>query len=202
MGIVRQAEHIDRSTERGSSPHGGAVSRIAAAVRVERERKGLSLSELARRASMAKSSLSQLEAGQGNPGVETVWALATALGVPFAALIDPPQAESALIRADEGDPTRSDTAEYTALVLSHSPPGVRRDLYRIEAEPTGPKRSDGHAAGTIEHVVLVRGRARVGTADDTVELLPGDYLRYAGDVEHVFEALEPGTMALMASEQR
>ena len=53
----------------------------------------MSLSELARRADVAKSTLSQLESGRGNPGVETVWALATALGVPFSALIDPPEPE-------------------------------------------------------------------------------------------------------------
>ena len=48
------------------------MARLAAAVRTERERAGLSLSELARRADVAKSSLSTLESGQGNPGVETV----------------------------------------------------------------------------------------------------------------------------------
>ena len=197
MSSVRQTEHFDRNSERGQ-----AVARLASAVRTERERSGLSLSELARRAGLAKSSLSQLEAAQGNPGVETVWALATALGVPFSALIDPPQPERALIRAGEGEATLSDSAEYAALVLSHSPPHVRRDLYRIDAEPGAVKVSDPHAAGTVEHVVIVRGRARAGVTDDPVELGPGDYLRYPGDVEHVFEALEAGTSAVMVSEQR
>ncbi|WP_238335669.1 helix-turn-helix domain-containing protein [Serinicoccus kebangsaanensis] len=178
------------------------MSRLAAAVRGERERAGLSLSELARQAGMAKSSLSQLEAGHGNPGVETVWSLATALGVPFSALIDPPQPERALIRAGEGDPTRSDLADYTALVLSHSPPHVRRDLYRIEAEPGAVKVSEPHAAGTVEHVVVISGRARAGDQADPVELGPGDYLRYPGDQQHVFEALEPGTSAVLVSQQR
>lgn len=197
MSSVRQTEHFDRENKR-SEP----VSRIAAAVRTERERQGLSLSELARRAGLAKSSLSQLESGQGNPGVETVWALATALGVPFAQLIDPPQPEHALIRAAEGEPTRSDTAEYAALVLSHSPPQVRRDLYRITAEPGSAKISAPHSPGTVEHVVVVTGRARTGPHDDLVELGPGDYLRYPADVEHVFEALEPSTSAVLVSQQR
>lgn len=197
MDGVRQTEHFDRESKRGE-----AVTRLAAAVRAERERAGLSLSELARRAGLAKSSLSQLEAGQGNPGVETVWAIATALGVPFAGLIDPPQPERHLIRAGEGEPTLSDTAEYAALVLSHSPPHVRRDLYRITAEPGSVKVSAPHAAGTVEHVVVVSGRARTGAEDELAELGPGDYLRYPGDVPHVFEALEPGTSAVLVSEQR
>ena len=178
------------------------MARLAAAVRTERERAGLSLSELARRADVAKSSLSTLESGQGNPGVETVWARATALGVPFAALIDPPEPERQLVRAGDGEVTWSESAEYAALVLSHSPPQVRRDIYRIDAEPGRVKRSAAHAAGTVEHVVLVSGRARVGEVDALVELGPGDYYRYPGDVPHDFEALQPGTSAVMISQQR
>ena len=32
---------------------------------------------------------------------------------------------------------------------------------------------------------------------DAVELGPGDYLRYPGDVPHVFDALEPGTLGVI-----
>src|SRR5260370_34169694 len=66
------------------------VALIAASLRRERARAGLSLTELARRAGIAKSTLSQLEAGTGNPSVETLWGLAVALGVPFSRLVDPP----------------------------------------------------------------------------------------------------------------
>lgn len=197
---VRQTEHFGRESKRGGP--GEAVARLAASVRAERERAGLSLSELARRAGLAKSSLSQLEAGQGNPGVETVWALATALGVTFSALIDPPQTERELIRAGEGEATFSDAAEYAAVVLAHSPPQARRDLYRIDVEPGAVKESEPHAAGTVEHVVIITGRARAGSTDDAVELGPGDYLRYPGDVPHVFEALAEGTTAVLVSELR
>jgi transcriptional regulator with XRE-family HTH domain len=75
---------------------------VAAAIRRERERAGLSLSELAKRAGLAKSTLSQLEAGLGNPSVETLWALAAVLAVPVSRLIDPPRSPVRLIRAGDG----------------------------------------------------------------------------------------------------
>ena len=50
---------------------------IAKGLTRERQRAGLSL-EVARRAGVAKSTLSQLEAGQGNPSIETLWALCVA----------------------------------------------------------------------------------------------------------------------------
>ena len=53
---------------------------LAQAIRRERLQSGMSVSDLARRAGVAKSTLSQLESGLGNPSIETLWALATALG--------------------------------------------------------------------------------------------------------------------------
>jgi hypothetical protein len=42
----------------------------------------------------------------------------------------------------------------------------------------------------------------VGPSDAAVVLEPGDYVSYAGDAAHVFEALLPGTSAVMVSELR
>lgn len=47
------------------------ISVIARSLVRERQRTGLSLAEIARRAGIAKSTLSQLEAGNGNPSLET-----------------------------------------------------------------------------------------------------------------------------------
>ena len=53
----------------------------------------------------------------------------------------------------------------------------------------------------VEHLILSTGRALAGPADDPVELAPGDCLSYPGDEPHVFDALEPGTSAVLVSEQ-
>jgi transcriptional regulator with XRE-family HTH domain len=167
---------------------------IAASLRRERRRTGLSLTEVARRAGIAKSTLSQLESGTGNPSVETLWAICVALDVPFSRLLDPPRPYTQVIRAHEG-PTI-----YLATLLAACPPGARRDIYRIQADPGHPRVSDPHNTGVVEHVVIGAGRALVGVTGEPVELAPGDYIRYPGDVAHVFEALEPGTLALLLSE--
>jgi quercetin dioxygenase-like cupin family protein len=94
----------------------------------------------------------------------------------------------------------SERANYVATLLASCPPNARRDLYLITAEPGSPRESDPHMPGVVEHVVLATGRALVGLAGDPIELAPGDYCAYPGDVEHVFQALEPGTAAVMISE--
>ncbi len=104
---------------------------IAAALRRERTRSGLTLSELAKRAGIAKSTLSQLEAASGNPSMETIWALAVALGVPFGALVEPPASTVRVIRADEGPTVHSEQSSFTAALLSAGPPGALRAIYPV-----------------------------------------------------------------------
>jgi transcriptional regulator with XRE-family HTH domain len=173
---------------------------IAAALRRERGRAGLSLTEVARRAGIAKSTLSQLESGTGNPSLETLWALCVALDTPFARLLDPPRPHVQIIRAGEGPVVASAQANYFTTLLAASPANARRDVYRISAEPGEPRKSAPHMPGVVEHVVLGIGRARVGLATEPVELHPGDYIAYPADVPHVFDALEPGTWAVLVSE--
>lgn len=173
---------------------------IAFALRRERERAGLSLSELAKRAGIAKSTLSQLESGSGNPSVETLWALGVALDVPFSRLVEPVRPTVQVIRAGEGPTVFSERASYVSTILSACPPGARRDIYLVAAEPGSVRASEPHMPGVVEHVVLCAGRARIGLTDDPVEVGPGDYVAYPGDLPHVFEALEPGTFSVLVSE--
>ncbi|WP_328873114.1 XRE family transcriptional regulator [Streptomyces sp. NBC_00287] len=166
---------------------------IAASLRRERTRAGLSLSELAKRAGIAKSTLSQLEAASGNPSVETLWALGVALGVPFSALVEPPVPSVQVIRAGQGPTVASEKTEYAATLLSASPPGAQRDIYHLRAEPGPPRESEPHIPGSVEHLIVSTGRVKAGPAGEEVELDPGDYMSYRGDVPHSYEALAPGT---------
>jgi transcriptional regulator with XRE-family HTH domain len=183
-----------------TTPRGAPLETIAQSLRRERERVGLSLSEVAKRAGIAKSTLSQLESASGNPSVETLWALSVALDVPFSRLVEPARPRVQVIRAGEGPAVFSERADYVATLLASCPPNARRDIYLITAEPGSARESDPHMPGVVEHVVLCAGRGRIGLVEDPVEMAPGDYVAYPGDAEHVFEALEPGTVAVMVSE--
>jgi transcriptional regulator with XRE-family HTH domain len=178
------------------------LAAIAAALRRERERTGLTLSEVARRAGIAKSTLSQLEAGTGNPSIETLWALAVALGVPFSQLVDPPTPQVRVIRAGEGPTIHAERADYAATLLSAGGPQTRRDLYVMALEPGSARRAEAHLPGSMEHVVVAAGRMHAGPADAMIELVAGDYASFRGDIPHTYQAIEPGTWAVLMMEHR
>src|SRR6185436_17427163 len=119
-GYVRQAEQLDHWSEHDSgatvTSSEAPLATIASALRRERERVGLSLTELAKRAGIAKSTLSQLESGTGNPSVETLWALGVALGVPFSQLVEPPAPQVRVVRAGEGARIPSEQGDYAGIL--------------------------------------------------------------------------------------
>jgi transcriptional regulator with XRE-family HTH domain len=185
--------------QRTESP-AGIIAVVSMSLRRERARAGLSLTEVARRAGLAKSTLSQLESGQGNPSLETLWALSNALGIPVSRLIDTPRNDIQVIRAGEGVVMRAENDPYEAAMLASCPPGARRDIYRVSARPGAGHLAQPHTPGTVEHLILGAGRVLAGPVGEAVELGPGDYLRYPGDLPHVFTALEPGTFGVIITE--
>lgn len=173
------------------------VSSVAANVRTLRERAGLNLSELAQAAGVAKSTVSQLESGRANPNIETLWAVARALGVPFGRLIETPAPDVRVIRAGDGVPIQAVSSPYQARMLLSQARRGTFEAYMLEFEP-GPGRTDrGHIAGTVEHVLVLQGRLRAGPAGAGVDLGPGDLATFPGDAPHEYEALEPGTRAVL-----
>jgi len=198
--FVKANERTDGANDMADAPPPPSrlpLDWIAAALRRERTRAGLSLSELAKRAGIAKSTLSQLEAVSGNPSMETIWALAVALGVPFSTLVEPPAPAVQVIRAGAGPTVHSEQSSYTATLLSAGPPGVRRDIYYVWLEPGTVRDSQPHIPGTMEHIVVGAGRVKAGPLGEQTELGPGDYMAYRGDVPHAYEALAPGTMFVL-----
>ncbi len=111
------------------------ISVIAKSLVRERARTGLSLAEVARRAGIAKSTLSQLESGNGNPSLETLWSLCVALDIPFARLLEPQVNKTQVIRRGEGTKVVAEQANYQAILLAACPPGARRDIYLLLTQP-------------------------------------------------------------------
>ncbi|QDG78759.1 helix-turn-helix domain-containing protein [Labrenzia sp. PHM005] len=176
------------------------IDLIARSIQRERAKAHMSLSALAKEAGLAKSTLSQLEAGQGNPSVETLWAIANALNVPFSFLFETASPDKTLIRSGEGEPVSSESASFCATLLSNCPPGRRRDLYRTNLSGGSIRKAEAHPAGTVEHVFVAQGQVRVGPLNELETLDAGDYYRFPGDVAHSYEALTDKATVLLVME--
>lgn len=174
--------------------------RVATTIRDLRTRAGRSLADVAGAAGIGKSTLHAIEAGDANPGIETLWALARALGVPFGQLLEPPSPVVRVVRAGEGPRVASEVGAFQARLLASSGHAARVELYSLELAPGPVRDAEAHVEGTVEHVLVTQGRLRVGPLDATQELGPGDLVTFPGDVAHRYEALASGTGAILLLE--
>jgi transcriptional regulator with XRE-family HTH domain len=178
----------------------GFVRAVAANVRALRLQAGLTLADLAGSAGLGKSTLAQLESGKANPSVETLWAIAAALKVPFARIVEEERPSLRVARARDIPAMRSDESPgWAGRLLAASHRRGTFDLYSLDIEAGSVRHADAHHAGVVEHLVVVNGRLLVGPDSGTVELGPGDLVTFAADVPHVYEALETVHAVLLMS---
>jgi len=175
------------------------VNAVGANLRRLRAERGVSTVALARDSGVARATLAQLEAGRGNPTLETLYALANTLGVGLGEVIAPPAVEAVeVVRADEG--ARVAGAAVRARLVARSPVRASIEVYDLALRAGRRQRSEPHPAGVVEHLLVHAGRVRVGPESAPVELGAGDYARYAADVAHVYEALGPGVAGTLLME--
>lgn len=84
------------------------VRSVAGNVHALRAAAGLTLAELAAATGIGKSTLAQLESRRANPSVETLWAIAAALEVPFARRVDEHRPALHVVRAADVAVVRSE----------------------------------------------------------------------------------------------
>jgi transcriptional regulator with XRE-family HTH domain len=174
------------------------VRTVAANVRMLRMQADLTLADLASAAGLGKSTLAQLESGKGNPSVETLWAIAAALQVPFARIVDEVRPSLRVVRAADVPPMHSaETPGWAGRLLTASHARGTFDLYSLDLEEGAVRHADPHHAGVVEHLVVVTGRLRAGPQTGPVLLEAGDLLTFGSDVPHVYEALETSHCVLL-----
>ena len=166
------------------------VKTIAANVRRLRAARGLSAAALARESGVARATLAELEAGRGNPTVETLYGLAKVLGITFADLLVEAGAPPVhVVRAGEG-PQVPGAVVQARLLRQASVERARVEMYDMQVVPGEPRHADAHQAGVTEQLLIHAGRLRVGPESGPVEVGPGDFVAFEAAVPHVYEALD------------
>jgi transcriptional regulator with XRE-family HTH domain len=175
-----------------------SVKTIAANVRRLRAARGLSAAGLARASGVARATLAELEAGRGNPTVETLYGFASVLGVTLADLLVESEAPAVhVVRVGEG-PRVSGAVLQARLLRQAAIERARVEMYELHVLPGRPRHADPHQAGVTEQLLVHEGRLRCGPQHGPVELEPGDFAAFDASVAHVYEALgEPVTATLV-----
>lgn len=159
---------------------------VADALRELRRKSGWSLDHAAQRTGVSKAMLGQIERGESSPTVATLWRIATGLGVPMTALLEPEWAagETTMFR------------DAAALRVQPSAEGMRRalifpyearfgfELYELILAPGYESISDPHEPGVVEHVTVLDGAMELLIDGAWMPLAQGQSLRFPADRRH------------------
>lgn len=153
-------------------------------IKTLRLERGLSLSKLASDAKLAKSSLSLLEQGKGNPTIETIWRLAIQMNVPFGNLIEPLN-ESL------------DDQDVQVKLIDQGKERPKVDAYWVSCLPNVTRMAEPHSLGTKESITMISGQLEVGQLDQTVHLNAGDQYDFDADQAHMYRSGSAGASYLV-----
>lgn len=171
---------------------------VAMNVRRFRLERALSLGELARRSGISKQTLSKIEQGEGNPTIETLAALSTALDLNTRRLLTHWGTAVFVQRQSEGEWHDGNGSAQRMLDEIYGSGYVRTLLLRFERS-SEPNAVDAHQPGTLHHLYVITGKIRTGPVAEPVELSAGDFVRFPGDVPHAHTCLSDRAVAHMVT---
>ncbi len=159
--------------------HGGmTLLKMGSRLRQLRLERGISLSELARRAGVGKGSLSEIESGARNPTVETLYAICRPLEVPLTALLG----------EDPGSGSNSEGGMRTILLSVRHLEARTAEVFRIEFPAHAEHTSPGHGPEVTEHVTVIEGALRVGPVGAETLVEAGESFAWSSSGQHRYSA--------------
>lgn len=164
------------------------IAAVGASLRVERQRQGLSLQALSQRSGVSFGLISQLERGLGNPSFQSLYRLASALGISLPKLLSGMGGDNMVVRADERYvlPISPDIPASQRVVRELLTPRSQSNLQVIRSTIPPGFSNEGNPfrhLGT-ESVTVDEGRLLVVHGDRRVELEQGDSVTYGCSQPH------------------
>lgn len=162
-------------------------SSVADNVAQHRADRGWSLAKLAEASGVSRAMLNQIERRQSVPTINVLWKIATALDVPFSALLEQPrELAPTVLRASKAWTLTAQDGAFVSRALFPLSGARQTEFYRLTLEPGVEEPADPHADGTTENLAVHAGRVEVEVDGAVHTLEAGDAIQFAADVPHVY----------------
>ncbi len=179
------------TTERAED---GIRSRLLVGCQIRRWRteRGLTLARVAERSGLNVGYLSQIENDKASPSLAVLGQIADVLDVAPAWFLMNEVPPPRVVRAADRPVTATDggRVEYVDGRTS-------RDVSILEVVGTPGSRVGAHAHPGDEHHIVLHGRMRLTQGEHSVEVGPGDYVRWDGSIPHDGEILGDEDAAML-----
>lgn len=151
-----------------------------------REEKKLSLDKVAKMTGVSKSMLGQIERGESNPTITTVWKIANGLKVSFTSLLNQSQSDTVIVTKEDVEPLIEDNGKYKLYPFFPYEDGRRFEIYKVEIEKGGYLSAEPHGQETYEFITVFDGEITIRIGDEEYTVKKGDSIRFRADKPHAY----------------
>lgn len=174
---------------RSSDAASKSMAHLGKRLKALRAESRLTLGQLSQMAGVSKAMLSQIEQHKVNPTIAVMLKVASALQLNIGELLNMP-AEKNIIRViPHTDANYSLQAGPGCFIRTLSPLSLEKNIefYKIKLDAGAEQRSEGHFPGTQEFLHVSKGKIRVVSGDQQVDLAAGDSVQYRCDITHMLK---------------
>ena len=169
---------------------------VAKNIKRLREEKKLSMDELVRLSGVSKSMLAQIERGDGNPTISTLWKISNGMKVPFDALTVRPKSPYEIVRTSEIQPLLEDGGKVKNFSLFPDNENRRFAVYYLELDEGSYRESEPHLKGTTEFITIFTGKIEIQAGSQSFIVEKGESIRFGADTVHSYKNAGSGTVIL------
>lgn len=159
---------------------------VASNIKRLREMNRFSLEELAKASNVSKSMLAQIERGEGNPTISTLWKIANGMGVPFDSLTVREKLDTELVSIHEIPPILEDGGKVKNYAVFPDDANRRFAVYYVEIEEGAYWNSEPHGKGSSEFMTVLKGQITVRFGEEEFTVKEGEAIRFRCDIIHSY----------------
>ena len=159
------------------------VDTFAHNLQMIRESRGLSLDKLAAQTGVSKSMLRQIEIGQSQPTIATMWKIANGLRIPFTSLLREASHEITL-GAFKGDTPLGEEEGYRLFPLIAFNPERSFETYYVEIDPGAVLEAESHQGNAEEHVFVLGGQFEISVAGESYGVNQAEFISFQANCAH------------------
>lgn len=169
---------------------------IAENLKQLRKERKLSLDKVAELTGVSKSMLGQIERGETNPTINTIWRIASGLKVSFSSLIHETQADIVIVHKRKVKPLVEADGAYRVYSIFPYDERRRFEIYIVELEEGGCYRNDAQGEKTQEFITVTAGELTLVTNSGEFRVGAGDSITFMADQPHAYHNSGTGLLCL------
>lgn len=163
---------------------------IALNLKEIRNERQLTLDQLTQLTGISKGMLSQIEKGDTNPTINTIWKICDGLNIPYTYLLEEKDKPKPTIVSKEKTLYQSaDNDRYRVFCYYSDTIDRNFELFQVEMDLEANYTSIGHSKKSDEYLMVLEGTLTLTTNEQTLTLSANEAISFKAETPHTYQNL-------------